>query len=945
MTSSDLRSKFRRSLSKQRGGALVVSDMALAPETKAVEEIKIPKLSCTSKDLLVGEEIKISVKNKTQNSTCKWKSSNRSVATVNRKGLVRGIAKGKAKIICTIKSPVKTYKLICEVIVRIPVKTNTNITTDDTKAIVVEDTIETYTIENNMIECKVIESEVSEEIIITPEPASDKTIEELSTALVFSTPAIPSTPVLSTSTPSIPSTSSTLLLNDDKITINNPGDVFCGTLVTMEADRTDVIWTVYGYIDDSNGYAIIDPYTGVLNPIETGTVRVVAVSKTNSSIYGAVDLVIQGKKFIGILPLDDIYLDSDEALAGIYELERSGKLPTKVTLVYETGVDNETENIEVQLPANGWTGSYNGTQTGANLIHRYISVPSGYEAPSDLYADVVIHVNVPQTDKRLAVVGTEDIPHINLSTDEHCVSIDSLFSKYLYNYPIKLKLADESTRFGLVTGYTVDKANPFNGTVPGSYKVDLLADLEAGLVYRNVKRFSEDSVSWTDYDYIPVTVTIDVTIAQTPVSGAGYSGMTIPDTTQPKFIPENKEAEINSVEFNDLPGSVNYGDVLDLSKYVMVNTTSKMPSDQRVIWSVNGYTLYRGNLSNNGRVIMNNTGSHIIRATSAVDPSKYSEAIVSVSGGAITSFKSFERMNILEDMGIVNFKTLYKTLKKELPTTVTATTVNGNCIIAITGWVLKTYTTDSYIIRPEIDTWLEYNYGELPELQVKLFTHQSDKRNVITTVMPERDSITIKDDINATTVFNLMNALYKYPRITSVPLNVILENGKSMTIKCNINSYWLQDTENYLLYRGKPGNYILHMEQSLPEDYVWMGSDAINLQIPLTLEVAQTPRHDNIWVSQEPDKMTYNSGDMFDLSGIIIMLGNTSTAEGDVIYNHISSEQLPNYNLKFYIKDNNMVEKDITKTSLTKDMDGKYVYVHNSDNNSYTFFGPITVND
>jgi hypothetical protein len=709
----------------------------------------------------------------------------------------------------------------------------------------------------------------------------------------------------------------------------------------MLADSTNVTWSVYGHIDDSEGDADIDAATGLLNPIKAGKVRVVAISKTNNSSYGAVDLVIQGKKFVKMLPIDDINLNSDEALASIPELEASGKLPTKVTLVYETGIGNATENIDVLLPDNYWFGEFKGIQTGTYLVERYVTVPSGYERPTDLYAEVLIHVNVPQTDHRLIVTGAMAISPINLSTDEHCVKVNSLYSKYFNNLPVTLQLSDGSTRTANVTGMYVDSANQFNGAVPGSYNVDLAVDLPAGLNYRNVYNLSATYAYWYDDDTFRITVPINVTTAQTADS---YSDTTAPATTQTKITPVKTAATIQSVAFTGMPATVNYGDVLDLNQYVTVNTTSTMPSDQRVLWSIDGSSSWNGFAAINGRGIMNRSGSHIIRATSIVDATKYSEVTVSVSGAAVTGFVPFIPVNVTEDKGIVNFKTLFNGLKTQLPSTITATTVSGSSIVVIRGWTLQASTAGGYTLKPTIDTGLDYDYNQLPVLQVNLSVPQSDHRTVVTALQPEQPTITISEDKYANTDEFLIDALYRSSSATKVPVIATLQSGGTLTMACSISSYYIECSDTNLIYRGLPGSYILHLTLTLPDEFKGLTSDTMEIQLPLTLSAAQTARYNTLWVSQNPTKLTYTAGEMFDFSGIILMLRNTTVRE-DANYTYISADQLSGYNLKFYLYDNHGNEVNITNTALTKDMDGKYIHVRNLTNSSYTFFGPITVTD
>lgn len=79
-----------------------------------------PEISKNSKSVLIGNRYNLNIKNKIKGSTYKWKSSNEDVATVNNRGFVTGISKGKAVITCTIKTPKKDYRVKCDVTIRQP---------------------------------------------------------------------------------------------------------------------------------------------------------------------------------------------------------------------------------------------------------------------------------------------------------------------------------------------------------------------------------------------------------------------------------------------------------------------------------------------------------------------------------------------------------------------------------------------------------------------------------------------------------------------------------------------------------------------------------------------------------------------------------------------------------------------------------------------------------
>jgi len=107
---------WKASLAKVIIAVLVMLSVLITPNT-VTRAAAAPMLSKTSKNILVGATYDLNIRNKVKNSTYKWTSSNKSIATVNENGLVTGIAKGSALISCTVKTPDKTYKLTCNVAV------------------------------------------------------------------------------------------------------------------------------------------------------------------------------------------------------------------------------------------------------------------------------------------------------------------------------------------------------------------------------------------------------------------------------------------------------------------------------------------------------------------------------------------------------------------------------------------------------------------------------------------------------------------------------------------------------------------------------------------------------------------------------------------------------------------------------------------------------------
>lgn len=108
---------FRRLLAKLMVFSLIISSVLLNPGALAKAAAKEPAISKTV-DITVGGEYSYKVSNIVKNSTYKWTSGNKKVATITNKGVVTGIKKGTADIICTVKTPKSVYYLVSKVTVR-----------------------------------------------------------------------------------------------------------------------------------------------------------------------------------------------------------------------------------------------------------------------------------------------------------------------------------------------------------------------------------------------------------------------------------------------------------------------------------------------------------------------------------------------------------------------------------------------------------------------------------------------------------------------------------------------------------------------------------------------------------------------------------------------------------------------------------------------------------
>lgn len=89
---------------------LLLAILMLLPSTSTLAAGK-PVLSQKNITLLTGKTTDIDVKNASKGSTSTWSTSNKKIATVDKKGIVKGISKGTVTITCKVKSAGKAYSL------------------------------------------------------------------------------------------------------------------------------------------------------------------------------------------------------------------------------------------------------------------------------------------------------------------------------------------------------------------------------------------------------------------------------------------------------------------------------------------------------------------------------------------------------------------------------------------------------------------------------------------------------------------------------------------------------------------------------------------------------------------------------------------------------------------------------------------------------------------
>lgn len=84
-------------------------------EAHAAKKVGLNKKSVT---VQVGKRVTLKVKNKKKKAKVTWKSKNKKIASVSKKGKVKGLKAGSTKIICTVKQGKKKTTLNCKVTVK-----------------------------------------------------------------------------------------------------------------------------------------------------------------------------------------------------------------------------------------------------------------------------------------------------------------------------------------------------------------------------------------------------------------------------------------------------------------------------------------------------------------------------------------------------------------------------------------------------------------------------------------------------------------------------------------------------------------------------------------------------------------------------------------------------------------------------------------------------------
>ena len=726
-----------------------------------------------------------------------------------------------------------------------------------------------------------------------------------------------------------------------RITISDPGKIIAGTEVQMSADLDNIIWRIYN-VGGAYSTTTINRETGVLNPSSAGKVRVVATSKDNSEVYGAVDITIQARKYVGYEPLTPVTINEDLHLADKNTLSKSGIMPTQVNLIYETGNGTETEKITVNLTST-WNGNYTGNMAGNYYLDCYAYPPEGYERIDNLYAGVLVQVNAAQTDLRKVITGTKtSLETITISTDEHLINFSQVYSKYISGVEVVLVCEDGTEVPAQISGWHTDGASQLNGGVLGTYKVELLVMTPDDYSYEEVSE-SNLIIRWSESRYLIVPVEIIIQVAQT--AGGTYTP-SIPDATQPAFTVEQTMATIEAVSLTGAPIEINTLELIDFSQYLTVSTASVQTSDQRVIWTKENSTYCELN-ETTGIGYFVNTGTYIITATSAIDKTKKDSIIVNVvNEKSIQQIDSLVPITIVEDLNIVDFHSLYYAIDDMLPTSLTAeNNIGENIQIPINGWILQGAFGINMDMEPIIYN-MPYGYDEpeIPMIHITFDIPQTDSRNKLASASLIDTSYTLSEDKYAVKEQGLFKAIFGDYTSARVGVNAVLEDGTANTFQCSIEGWSLKNEASTCGYYGLPGTVILCMGLKYPQGYSAL--DPHNsiydlwFEIPIYIEKEQTPKDEELWASQRP-KLDYRVGDVIDLSLLIVRVRDINQFP-TVSDTYIGYGEFEAYGMELHLGyEYGPVITD--ETILTADMDGKIIYVFNTNNSATAAAGKLNV--
>lgn len=87
-------------------------------QMRKVEAAKKVKLNKKKVKVYVGKKVRLKVKNKKKKDKVKWKVKNKKIASISKKGVIKGKKKGKTKVTCTVKRGRKKIVLKAKVTVK-----------------------------------------------------------------------------------------------------------------------------------------------------------------------------------------------------------------------------------------------------------------------------------------------------------------------------------------------------------------------------------------------------------------------------------------------------------------------------------------------------------------------------------------------------------------------------------------------------------------------------------------------------------------------------------------------------------------------------------------------------------------------------------------------------------------------------------------------------------
>lgn len=111
---------LRNTLAKFMVLTMVLALVGIVSPSVATQAAAKPAISQATASVLVGKKIDLDVKNWVKGATATYKSSNKKIATVDKKGVVTGINKGTVTITCVVKTSKATHYLASKVTVRVP---------------------------------------------------------------------------------------------------------------------------------------------------------------------------------------------------------------------------------------------------------------------------------------------------------------------------------------------------------------------------------------------------------------------------------------------------------------------------------------------------------------------------------------------------------------------------------------------------------------------------------------------------------------------------------------------------------------------------------------------------------------------------------------------------------------------------------------------------------